>query len=101
MRLQIKGSMFLINKGQYLKVITIKAVGDNQYVFDCRELESRQPEVLKVGILGLHGALDKVAPFMKHSKDIMLMSLDEPNKGMWKVVPKEQIEKLEKELKKE
>jgi hypothetical protein len=27
------------------------------------------------------------------------MLLDEPNKGLWKVIPKEKVEKLEKELK--
>jgi hypothetical protein len=98
-KVQMKGSMFLISKGRYLKVITVTAVGDNQYVFDCMELESRRREVLNVGLLGLHEALNKAAPFMKNPKDILLMSLDEPNKGMWKVIPKEQVEKLEKGLK--
>jgi hypothetical protein len=36
---------------------------------------------------------------MKDPKDILLMSLDEQDKGLWKVMPKEQVEKLEKELK--
>jgi hypothetical protein len=47
----------------------------------------------------LHDALDKAAPIMKDPKDILLMPLDEQDQGQWKVIPKEQIEKLEKGLK--
>jgi hypothetical protein len=74
--------MILKFRGLYLKVITITAVGGNQYVFDCKELGSGRSEVLTVDLLGLHEALNKAAPFMKHPKGILLMSLDEPNKGM-------------------
>jgi hypothetical protein len=91
--------MILKTKGHYLKVITVTPVGGNQYVFDCRELESRHRTVFTVGLLGLHEALDKAAPFMKDSKDILLVSLDKEDNGLWKVIPKEQIEKLEKGLK--
>ena len=52
--------------------------------------------VLSVSLLGLHDALDKAAPFMKDPKDVLLMSLDEQDKGTWKVITKEQVEKLEK-----
>jgi hypothetical protein len=88
--------MILKTKGHYLKVITVTPIGANQYIFDCRDLESRQSEVLTVGLLGLHEALDKAAPFMKHPKDILLMSLDKEDNGLWKLIPKEQVEKLEK-----
>ena len=99
MKLQIKGTMILKTKGRYLKVITVRPVGGNQYVFDCKELESGRSEVLTVGLLGLHEALDKAAPFMKDPKDILLMSLDKEDNGLYKVIPKEQVEKLEKGLK--
>jgi hypothetical protein len=98
-KLQSKGTMILKTKGRYLKVITITPVGGNQYIFDCRELESRHRTVLTVGLLGLHEALDKAAPFMKDPKDILVMSLDKEDNGLWKVIPKEQVEKLEKGLK--
>jgi hypothetical protein len=91
--------MILKTKGHYLKVITVTPLGDNQYVFHCKEVQSRRNQVLTVGLLGLHEALDKAAPFMKHPKDILLMSLDKEDNGLWKVIPKEQIEKLEKGLK--
>ncbi len=99
MELQIKGTMILKTKGRYLKVITVRPVGGNRYVFDCKELGSKRSEVLAVDLLGLHEALDKAAPFMKDPKDVLLISLDEEDKGFWKVVPKEQVEKLEKSLK--
>jgi hypothetical protein len=91
MKLQIKGTMILKSKGRYLKVITVRPVEDNQYVFDCKELGSRRSEVLTVGLLGLHEALDEAAPFMKDPKDVLLMSLDKEDKDLWKVIPKEQV----------
>jgi len=97
-KLRSKGTFILKNKGRYFKVITVTPVGGNQYVFDCEELQSRRSEVLTVGLLGLDEALDKAAPFMKDPKDILLMSLDKEDNGLWKVIPKEQVEKLEKGL---
>ncbi len=98
MKLQIKGTMILKTKGRYLKVITIRPVGGNRYVFDCKELGSMKSEVLAVDLLGLHEALDKAAPFVKDPKDVLLMSVDKEDKGLWKVIPKEQVEKLEKNI---
>jgi hypothetical protein len=80
-------------------VITVTPIGGNQYVFDCRDLESRRSKILTIGLLGLDEALEKAASFMKHTKDILLMSLDKEDNGLWRVIPKEQIEKLEKGLK--
>jgi hypothetical protein len=97
-RLQTRGTFILKTKGRYLKVIRVTPLGGNQYLFDCRELESGRSEVLAVGLLGLHEALHKAAPFMKNPQDILLMSLDKEDNGSWKVIPEEQIEKLEKGL---
>ena len=79
-------------------MITVRPVGGNQYVSDCKELGSRRSEVLTVDLLGLHEALDEAASFMKDPKDVLLMSLDKEDNGLWKVIPKEQVEKLEKGL---
>jgi len=43
-KLQVKGSFFLKDKGRFFKVITIRPVGDNRYVFDCRELDSKKKQ---------------------------------------------------------
>jgi hypothetical protein len=45
-KLQAEGSFFLKDKGRFFKVTTIRPVGDNRYVFDCRELDSKKSEVL-------------------------------------------------------
>jgi hypothetical protein len=87
-KLQTKGTFILKTKGRNLKGITVTPIGGNQYIFDCRDLESRQSEVLTIGLLGLHEALDNAAPFMKDPKDILLMSLDREDNGLWKVIPK-------------
>ena len=54
--------------------MTITPTVGNQYVFNCQELESKHPMALTVSLLGLHDALDKAAPFMKDSKDVLLIS---------------------------
>ena len=54
---------------------------------------------MTAGLLGLHEALDRAAPFMKDPEDVLLMSLDKEDNGLYKVIPKEQVEKLEKGLK--
>ena len=98
MELQIKGTMILKTKGRYLKVITVRSVGGSRYFFECKELGSRRSDVLKVDLLGAR-AIDKAAPFIKDPKDVLLMSLDKEDNGLWKVMPKEQVEKLERGLK--
>jgi hypothetical protein len=45
-KLQVKGSFFLKDKGRFFKVITVRPVGDDRYVFGCRELCSEKSEVL-------------------------------------------------------
>ena len=96
-KLPIKGSMILKFGGLCLKVITITPSERNQYVFDCKELESRHPMILTVSLSGLHDALDKAAPFMKDPKDILFMSLDEEDQGQWKVIKKNKSKNLKKE----
>jgi len=89
------GTFILKNKGCYLKVISVRPVGDNTYVFDCRQLDSRNSEVLTFRMLGLLETIDTATQHMKESKDILLMDLD--NNGLWKIIPKEHVEKLERE----
>jgi hypothetical protein len=91
-KLQVKGSFFLKDKGRFFKVITVRPVGDNRYVFDCRELDSKKSEVLTFRMLGLLDAMDATASVMKDPKDILLIDLD--NKGKWKIMTKDQIDKV-------
>ena len=84
MKPQIKGTMILKTKRRYLKMVTVRPVGGNRYLFECEELGSRRSDVLKVDLLGLHEALDKAAPFMKDPKDVLLMSLDKEDRACGK-----------------
>ena len=85
-KLQVKGSFF--------KAITIRPVGDNRYVFGCRELDSEKSEVLTFRMLGLLDAMEAAASVMKDPKDILLVDLD--NQGKWKILTKNEIDKVTK-----
>jgi hypothetical protein len=66
--------------------------GANSFAFECRDIETRQRQVLQCQLLGLFEALDSAAPFMKNPEDILLMDLD--NQGRWKIVTEAQVQKL-------
>jgi len=93
-KLQVKGSFFLKDKGRFFKVITVRPVGDNRYVFDCRELGSEKSEVLTFRLLGLLDAMETAASVMRDPKDVLLVDLDD--QGKWKIMTKDQIDKATK-----
>ena len=72
-KLQVKGSFFLKDKGRFFKVITVRPVGDNRYVFGCRELDSKKSEVLTFRLLGLLDAMEAAASVTRDPKDILLV----------------------------
>ena len=92
MILKREGSFFLKDKGRFFKVITVRPVGDNRYVFDCRELDSKKSEVLTFRLLGLLEAMDAAARVMKDPKDILLVDLD--NQGKWKILSKDEVDRI-------
>jgi len=91
-KLQTKGTFILKNEGRWFKVITVRPVGDDRYVFGCRELLSKKSEVLTFRMLALLEALDVAARVMRDPKDILLVDLD--NQGKWKIMTEEQIDKI-------
>jgi len=91
-KLQVKGTFILKDKGRFFKVIAVRPVGDNRYVFDCRELVSKESEVLTFRMLGLLEALDAAARVMTNPKDILLMDLD--NQGKWKILSKDEVDRI-------
>jgi len=93
-KLQVKGSFFLKDKGRFFKVITVRPVGDNRYVFGCRELDSEKSEVLTFRLLGLLDAMDAAAFVMRDPKDVLLVDLGD--QGKWKIMTKDQIDKATK-----
>ena len=93
-KLQVKGSFFLKDKGSFFKVITVRPVGDNRYVFGCREIDSEKSEVLTFRMLGLLDAMEAAASVMRDPKDVLLVDLDD--QGKWKIMTKDQIDKATK-----
>ena len=93
-KLQVKGSFFLRDKGRFFKVITVRPVGDNRYVFGCRELDSEKSEVLTFRLSGLLDAMDAASRVMRDPKDVLLVDLDD--QGKWKIKTKDQIDKSTK-----
>ena len=91
-KLQVKGSFFLKDKGRFFKVITIRPVGDDRYVFGCRELCSKKSEVLTFRLLGLLDAMDAAASVMGDPKDVLLVDLDD--QGKWKILTKEEVDRI-------
>jgi hypothetical protein len=91
-KLQTKGTFILKNKGSFFKVITVRPVGDNKYVFDCRELVSKKSEVLTFRMLGLLEAMDVATRVMTDPKDILLVDLD--NQGKWKILSKDEVDRI-------
>ena len=91
-KLQTKGTFILKDKGRFFKVIIVIPVGDNTYVFDCRELDSKKSEVLTFRLLGLLEAMDAAARVTKDPRDILLADLD--NQGKWKILTKEEVDRI-------
>ena len=90
--LQVKGTFILKDKGRFFKVITVRPVGDNRYVFDCRELDSKKSEVLTFRLLGLLDAMEAAASVMRDPKDVLLVDLD--NQGKWKILSKDEVDRI-------
>jgi hypothetical protein len=91
-KLQVKGSFFLKDKGRFFKAITVRPVGDNRYVFGCRELDSKKSEVLTFRMLGLLDAMEATASVMRDPKDILLVDLD--NQDRWKILSKDEVDRI-------
>lgn len=94
MKRKIKGTLILRRNGRFYKVITTRHTGGNWWIFECKDIESRQNRVFKCEMLGMFEALDSAASVMKDLKDILLIDLD--NQGRWKIMTKDQIDKAMK-----
>jgi hypothetical protein len=81
--------MILRYSGRFYKVLKLKSSGDNIYTFECKDLDTKKSQILKLSLSGFLEAVDKALPAMKTPKDIFFLDLD--NKGEWKVVNEEQL----------
>ncbi len=60
-------------KGRFLKVIKVRSRGDNNWTFDCKNLDTKKSQTLTLKLPGFLKALDKGLPAMKTSKDIFFL----------------------------
>ena len=92
MESQTKGTMILRYNGRFYKVINVRSRGDNNYIFESKDLDTKEDTILKFNMSGLLEATDQAFKAMKSPKDIFFLDLD--NHGKWKVVNDDQLNKL-------
>ena len=81
--------MILRFKGRFYKVLKLRSTGDNNYIFECKDLDTKESKILQYRMSGLFDAFDHAVAIMKSSKDIFFLDLDQ--NGEWKIVKEEQI----------
>ena len=91
---RIKGTLILRRKKRFYKVVSVKRTEGNWWAFECRDLKTRQGSSFRYEMLGMLEAMDAAYHAMKDPEDIMLIDLD--NQGKWKIIPKNQVDKLMK-----
>ena len=53
-----KGTMILHSGGRFFKVLKLKSSGDNNYVFECKDLKTKESRKFQFRISGLLEATD-------------------------------------------
>ena len=70
----------------------MKSTGENSYVFECKDLDSKESRVFQYKLSGLLEALDRALSIMKGLKDIFFLDLD--RNGEWKIIEEGQLSEL-------
>jgi len=86
------GTMILRCGGRFYKVLKLRSTGDNNYIFECKDLDTKEEKTLEYKLSGLLEAADQAFKVMKSPKDIFFLDLD--NEGKWEVVNEDQIRRL-------
>lgn len=81
--------MILRQKGKFFKVIKARSQGDNNYVFECKDLDTKEDKTLQFNLSGFLEAADRAFQVMKSPKDIFFLDLD--RNGEWKVVNEDKL----------
>jgi hypothetical protein len=87
-----KGTMILRCGGRFYKILKIRSLGDNNYIFEAKDLDTKQDKILEFNMSGALEAADEAFKVMKSPKDILFSDMD--NNGKWKVVNEDQLKKL-------
>ena len=92
MESRTNGTMILRYSGRFYKVIKVKSCGDNNWTFECKDIDSKQSKTLKFSLSGFLEAADQAFSVMKSPKDIFFLDVD--NEGKWKIVNEDEISNL-------
>jgi hypothetical protein len=68
-----KGTIILRCAGRFYKVIKLRSRGDNNYIFECKDLDTKESKVLQCQMLGLIEAADRAFQEMKNAKDVLFL----------------------------
>ena len=89
MESRTKGTMILRFKGKFYKVIRSRSQVDNNYVFECKDLDTKEDKTLQLNLSGFLEAADQAFKVMKSPKDIFFLDLD--RNGEWKVINEDNL----------
>jgi len=92
MESRTEGIMILCSGGRFYKGLKLRSRGDNNYIFECKDLDTKESKILQYRMSGLLEALERAVNVMKNPKDIFFLDLD--NNGEWKIVTEDQLNKL-------
>ena len=84
-----KGTMILRCGGCFYKVLKLRSSGDNNYIFECKDLDTKESKVLQCQMRGLIEAANRAFQEMNSPQDVFFLDLD--NKGEWKIVNEDKL----------
>ena len=63
--------MILRVKGRFYKVLKLRSTGDNNYTFECKDLDTKEEKTLQFNLSGMLEAAEIAFKTMKSPKDIL------------------------------
>jgi hypothetical protein len=87
-----KGTMILRSGGRFYKVLKMGKCEKNAYLFECKDLRTRDDKVFQFRLSGFLEVVEHAFEIMKSPKDIFFLDLDRD--GEWKIVSEDQLKNL-------
>lgn len=79
-----KGTMILLSGERFYKILKLRSTGDNNYLFECKDLDTKESKVLQYRMSGLREALDQAIKRAKQlgSFDYLSLVFMRPSKSI-------------------
>jgi hypothetical protein len=65
--------MILRCGGCFDKILKLRSIGDNNYLFECKDLDTKESKVLQCQMRGLSEAANRAFYEMKNAKDFLFL----------------------------